>query len=54
LKQAAELLSTSEKTVSRLCDRKELTRIRIGPRGVRISVAELEAWVAKQATEVTT
>jgi excisionase family DNA binding protein len=48
LPEAAESLSVCERTVSRLISRRELTAIKIGNRGIRIAVKELEAWIARQ------
>jgi excisionase family DNA binding protein len=50
LEEAAESLSVCQRTVTRLIERGELTAIKIGNRGIRISVRELEGWIARQAT----
>lgn len=46
--EAGEAMSCCERTVSRLIAKGELHPIKVGPRGVRVSVCELEAWIAKQ------
>jgi excisionase family DNA binding protein len=46
-KDAAAVLAISERTLWDLAARGEIRRVRIG-RLVRFSVAELEAWVARQ------
>jgi excisionase family DNA binding protein len=55
LAEAAEALSVHERTLSRLIRRGEIRAVRIGPRGVRVSVAELQRWIESQqaAPEVT-
>ena len=52
LPEAAESLSVCERTITRLISRGELHAVRIGPRGVRVAVAELQAWIARQQVEV--
>jgi excisionase family DNA binding protein len=48
LPEAAEALSVCERTISRLITRGELKPIRIGTRGVRVSVADLQSMIARQ------
>jgi excisionase family DNA binding protein len=48
LPEAAESLSCCERTISRLVSRGELKAVLIGTRGVRIAVADLQGWIAKQ------
>ena len=46
--EAAESCSVCERTISRLISRGELHAIKIGNRGVRVAVAELQRWIDKQ------
>jgi excisionase family DNA binding protein len=48
LREAAALLSVSERTVRRLIDERGLPAFRLGPKGTSIRVDELElrAWLA--------
>jgi excisionase family DNA binding protein len=48
LSEAAEALSVCERTVSRLVQRGEISKVMIGNRGIRIPVASLENWIRKQ------
>ncbi len=47
--EAAESCSVCDRTITRLIARGELHAIRIGSRGVRVAVAELQSWIAKQS-----
>jgi excisionase family DNA binding protein len=49
-REAAKLLSVCERTVSRLIARGELPAVRIGPRGIRVSVESLRKWIKKKET----
>lgn len=46
--EAAELLSCSEKTVTRLVARKEIPAVKLGPRAVRVSVDSIREFIARQ------
>jgi excisionase family DNA binding protein len=48
LPEAAEALSVCERTISRLISRGKLHPIKVGQRGVRVAVSDLQAWIAKQ------
>ena len=52
LPEAADTLSVCERTVTRLIQRGELRAIKVGPRGVRVAVSDLQSWIAKQANGV--
>lgn len=49
-KDAAELLGCSVRTVDRYCNDKLLDARRIGPKMVRVTMASIEALLAKQAS----
>jgi excisionase family DNA binding protein len=53
LSETAESLSVCERTVTRLIARGELRAVRIGPRGLRVAVSDIEAWMAKQTPGAT-
>lgn len=51
-REAARMLSVSERTLWGLTKRGEVPAVRVGVRSVRYSIAALQAWIEAQQTSV--